>query len=142
MTIAPEVTSKTKSRDIMKFLSDSYGASHWGNLLLAYDGKKSAFAAGPLPFDSKEFVVKLSEQNGYNLFLTISCLIITFSKMFSFVILVLCFRREREFKVTIKFAARKELNHLRQFLAGRQQDNPQETIQALDVVLRESASKE
>ncbi|GKG19450.1 PAZ domain-containing protein, partial [Tanacetum coccineum] len=50
--------------------------------------------------------------------------------------------REREFKVTIKFAARKELDHLRQFLAGRQQDNPQETIQALDVVLRESASKD
>ena len=68
MTIAPEVTSKTKSRDIMKFLSDSYGASHLGNLLLAYDGKKSAFAAGPLPFDSKEFVVKLAEQNGYTFF--------------------------------------------------------------------------
>ncbi|GKD43422.1 PAZ domain-containing protein, partial [Tanacetum coccineum] len=98
----------------MKFLSDSYGASHLGNLLLAYDGKKSAFAAGPLPFDSKEFVVNLTEQNG----------------------------RVREFKVTIKFAARKELDHLRQFLAGRQQDNPQETIQALDVVLRESASKD
>ncbi|GJT53814.1 PAZ domain-containing protein [Tanacetum coccineum] len=114
VTIAPEVTSKTKSRDIMKFLSDSYGDSHLGNLLLAYDGKKSAFAAGPLPFDSKEFVVNLTEQNG----------------------------REREFKVTIKFAARKELDHLRQFLAGRQQDNPQETIQALDVVLRESASKD
>nr|GEU52027.1 protein argonaute 5 [Tanacetum cinerariifolium] len=114
VTIAPEVTSKTKSRDIMKFLSDSYGYSHLGNLLLAYDGKKSAFAAGPLPFDSKEFIVNLTEQNG----------------------------REREFKVTIKFAARKELDHLRQFLAGRQQDNPQETIQALDVVLRESASKD
>ncbi|GJY92239.1 PAZ domain-containing protein [Tanacetum coccineum] len=80
----------------------------------AYDGKKSAFANGPLSFDSKEFVVNLTEQNG----------------------------REREFKVTIKFAARKELDHLRQFLAGRQQDNPQETIQALDVVLRESASKD
>ena len=86
MTISPEVTSKTKSRDILKFLSDSYGASHLGNLLLAYDGKKSAFAAGPLPFDSKEFVVKLTEQNGYSLFFTILCLIIMFLKMFSFVI--------------------------------------------------------
>ncbi|GKC89966.1 ribonuclease H-like domain-containing protein [Tanacetum coccineum] len=36
----------------------------------------------------------------------------------------------------------KELDQLRQFLAGRQQDNPQETIQALDVVLRKSASKD
>nr|GEY29069.1 PAZ domain-containing protein [Tanacetum cinerariifolium] len=87
VTIAPEVTSKTKSRDIMKLLSDSYGASHLGNLLLAYDGKKSAFAAGPLPFDSKEFIVNLTEQNG-------------------------------------------------------REHNPQETIQALDVVLQESASKD
>ena len=65
-----------------------------------------------------------------------------FKNVFVCNFLVLYFRREREFKVTIKFAARKELDHLRQFLAGRQQDNPQETIQALDVVLRESASKE
>nr|GEV41285.1 argonaute/Dicer protein, PAZ [Tanacetum cinerariifolium] len=45
-------------------------------------------------------------------------------------------------KSPIKFAARKEFNHLRQFLAGRKQANPQETIQAPDVVLRESASKD
>ncbi|GJW09942.1 PAZ domain-containing protein [Tanacetum coccineum] len=44
--------------------------------------------------------------------------------------------------ITIKFAKRKELDHLRQFLAGRQQDNPQDTIQVLDVVLRKSASKD
>ncbi|GKD45399.1 protein argonaute 5, partial [Tanacetum coccineum] len=67
--------------------------------MLAYDGKKSAFAAGLLPFDSKEFVVNLTQQTG------------------------------------------KELDHLRQFLAGRRQDYPQETIQALDVVLRVSAFK-
>ncbi|PWA91147.1 PAZ domain-containing protein [Artemisia annua] len=113
VTISPEVTSKTKSRDIMEFLTKSYRASHLGNLMLAYDGKKSAFAAGPLPFESKEFAVKITEQNG----------------------------REREFKVSIKFAAKKDLHHLREFLLGRQHDNPQETIQALDVVLRESASK-
>nr|XP_043609123.1 protein argonaute MEL1-like [Erigeron canadensis] len=112
VTITPEVTSKTKCRDIMNILSKFYKASHMGNMLLAYDGKKSAFAAGALPFESKEFVVKLEEQ-----------------------------QREKEFKVTIKFAARKDLHHLRQYLAGRQSDIPQETIQALDVVLRESASK-
>ncbi|KAI3676986.1 hypothetical protein L1987_86603 [Smallanthus sonchifolius] len=112
VTISPEVTSKTKCREIMKHLSSSYGVSHLGNLLLAYDGNKSAFAAGPLPFESKEFVIKFTERNG----------------------------REREFKVNIKFAAKKDLHHLRQFLSGRQHDCPQETIQALDVVLRESAS--
>ncbi|KAJ9559293.1 hypothetical protein OSB04_013907 [Centaurea solstitialis] len=113
VTIVPEVTSKVKCREIMKFLIDSYHASHLGNLLLAYDGKKSAFAAGALPFESKEFVVKMTENNG----------------------------REREFKVTIKFAAKKDLHHLKQFLSGRQRDCPQETIQALDVVLREAASQ-
>ncbi|KAI7725480.1 hypothetical protein M8C21_008032 [Ambrosia artemisiifolia] len=112
VTISPEVTSKTKCREIMKLLTTSFGASHLGNLMLAYDGNKSAFAAGPLPFESKEFVVKITERNG----------------------------REREFKVNIKFAAKKDLHHLRQFLSGRQHDSPQETIQALDVVLRESAS--
>ncbi|CAI9268399.1 unnamed protein product [Lactuca saligna] len=112
VTITPEVISKTRSREILKLLSELYKQSHLGNMLLAYDGKKSAFAAGPLPFESKEFVVKLNESNG----------------------------REKEFKVNIKFVSRKDLHHLRQFLSGRQHDNPQETIQALDVVLREAAS--
>nr|QCD25890.1 argonaute 5 [Helianthus tuberosus] len=112
VSISPEVTSKTKCKEIMKFLSSLYRASHLGNLLLAYDGKKSAFAAGPLPFESKEFAVTITEQDG----------------------------RERDFRVTIKFAAKKDLHYLKQFLSGRQHDSPQETIQALDVVLRESAS--
>ncbi|KAJ9554728.1 hypothetical protein OSB04_009342 [Centaurea solstitialis] len=112
VTITPEVTSKTKCRDIMKSLIKDYRVSHMGNQMLAYDGKKSAFTAGPLPFESKEFVI--IEKDG----------------------------RQREFKVVIKFAAKKDLYHLRQFLSGRSHDNPQETIQALDVVLRETASKE
>ncbi|CAH1428502.1 unnamed protein product [Lactuca virosa] len=81
-------------------------------MLLAYDGMKTAFAAKPLPFESKEFVVKLTESN----------------------------EREQEFKVNIKFVSRKDLHHLRHFLSGRQHDNPQEIIQDLDVVLREAAS--
>ncbi|PWA91025.1 argonaute family protein [Artemisia annua] len=109
VTIAPEVTSKNMRRHIMESVNRSYLASpQFGNLLLAYDGNKSAFATGPLPFNSQEFVVQL-----------------------------LCSRGDREFKVTIKFAARKELNDLRQFLAGRQQDNPKETIRALNLVLRD-----
>jgi eukaryotic translation initiation factor 2C len=46
-------------------------------------------------------------------------------------------RRERSFKVVIKFAARADLHHLGQFLAGRQADAPQEALQVLDIVLRE-----
>ncbi|CAK7327901.1 unnamed protein product [Dovyalis caffra] len=46
-------------------------------------------------------------------------------------------RREREFKVAIKLAARADLHHLGLFLEGRQADAPQEALQVLDVVLRE-----
>jgi eukaryotic translation initiation factor 2C len=46
-------------------------------------------------------------------------------------------RKERSFKVVIKFAARADLHHLGQFLAGRQADAPQEALQVLDIVLRE-----
>ncbi|KAI7986218.1 Protein argonaute MEL1 [Camellia lanceoleosa] len=49
-------------------------------------------------------------------------------------------RREREFRVAIKFAAKADLHHLQQFLRCRQLDVPQETIQVLDVVLRSTPS--
>lgn len=39
--------------------------------------------------------------------------------------------------MVIKFAARADLHHLGQFLAGRQADAPQEALQVLDIVLRE-----
>ena len=45
-------------------------------------------------------------------------------------------RRERQFKVAIKLASKADIHHLQEFLRGRQPDIPQETIQALDVVLR------
>ncbi|KAF2300713.1 hypothetical protein GH714_015302 [Hevea brasiliensis] len=50
-------------------------------------------------------------------------------------------KRERQFKVAIKFAAKADLHHLQQFLYGRQMDAPQETIQVLDIVLRASPSE-
>ncbi|KAL7153991.1 hypothetical protein ABFS83_04G205300 [Erythranthe nasuta] len=54
--------------------------------------------------------------------------------------IALCFRKEREFKVSIKFASKADLHHLKEFLQGRQVDNPHETIQCLDVVLRSKPS--
>ena len=50
-------------------------------------------------------------------------------------------KREREFRVTIRFASRTDLHHLGQFLRRRQLDCPYETIQALDVVLRATPSE-
>nr|GEW27429.1 protein argonaute 1-like [Tanacetum cinerariifolium] len=112
VTITPEVTSKTKCKHIMQCLIEQYKASHLGNRGLAYVGKKSAFAARPLPFKNKEFVIVVPEKD----------------------------ERQRKFKVAVKFAATKDIDHLRQFLSGRQHDYPQETIQALDIVLREATS--
>ena len=50
------------------------------------------------------------------------------------------FSREKEFKVTIKCAAKLDMYSLKQFLAGRQRELPQDTIQALDIALRECPS--
>ncbi|KAM3232040.1 protein argonaute 5 [Capsicum chacoense] len=115
VTITPEVLSKKVCRNIINQLDADYKVSHLGNLRLAYDGRKSAYTAGPLPFASKEFVVKLIDDDGGA-------------------------RRERQFKVSIKFAAKVDIHHLKEFLQSRQSDAPHETIQALDVVLRSKPS--
>ncbi|KAF5937660.1 hypothetical protein HYC85_025166 [Camellia sinensis] len=115
VTITPEVTSKKVCREIVNALIASYQESHLGKRCPAYDGRKSLYTAGPLPFVSQDFVVKLVERETTS-------------------------RREREFRVAIKFAAQADLHHLQQFLHGRQLDVPQETIQVLDVVLRSTPS--
>ncbi|KAL0460112.1 UNVERIFIED_CONTAM: protein argonaute MEL1 [Sesamum latifolium] len=111
VSISPEVSSKKVCREIMNQLVNSFHASHLGKRRLAYDGRKSCYTAGQLPFSSKDFVVKLVDKDSEA-------------------------RREREFKVSIKFAAKADLHHLKQFLQSRQLDFPQETLQCLDVVLR------
>ncbi|XP_010247717.1 PREDICTED: protein argonaute 5-like isoform X2 [Nelumbo nucifera] len=118
VSITPEVTSRKISRAVITQLVISYRQSHLGNRRPVYDGKKSLYTAGSLPFSSKEFVVKLVDKDGEA-----------------------GQRREREFKVAIKLASRADLHHLQQFLNGKQMDTPQETIQVLDVVLRESPSR-
>nr|GMD25443.1 protein argonaute 5 [Ipomoea batatas] len=115
VTITPEVLSKKVCRLIMSKLASDYTQTHLGNRMLAYDGGKSVYTAGELPFKSKDFVVKLDDDKGSS-------------------------RREREFKVSIKFATKHSLYHLQQFLQRKQLDAPQETIQVLDVVLRTNPS--
>ncbi|ONM14924.1 argonaute1c [Zea mays] len=119
VTITPEVTSRGVNRAVMGELVTLYRQSHLGGRLPAYDGRKSLYTAGPLPFTSMTFEITLQDeedsvgggQGGQ--------------------------RRERVFRVVIKFAARADLHHLAMFLAGRQADAPQEALQVLDIVLRE-----
>nr|KJB35182.1 hypothetical protein B456_006G103100 [Gossypium raimondii] len=97
----------------MKQLIDVYEESHLGRRCPAYDGRKSLYTAGPLPFESKELVIKLTEEDW----------------------------RERQFKVAIKLASKPDLHYLREFLSGRHFECPQEAIQVLDVVLRAKPSQ-
>lgn len=115
VAMTPEVTSQVVNRAVMKQLVNQYRDTHLGRRLPAYDGRRSLYTAGPLPFTSKEFNILLVEGDDG-----------TGGQ-----------RRDRQFRVVINFAARADLHHLGQFLSGRQADAPQEALQVLDIVLRE-----
>ncbi|XP_052875109.1 protein argonaute 1-like isoform X3 [Gossypium arboreum] len=115
VTITPEVASRGVNRAVMEQLVKLYRESYLGKHLPAYDGRKSLYTAGPLPFVSKEFRITLiDDDDGSGMQ-----------------------RRECEFRVVIKLAARADLHHLGLFLQGKQADAPQEALQVLDIVLRE-----
>lgn len=46
----------------MEQLVKNYRKSHLGDRLPAYDGRKSLYTAGPLPFVSKEFKITLIDE--------------------------------------------------------------------------------
>ncbi|MED6121941.1 Protein argonaute 10 [Stylosanthes scabra] len=120
VTISPEVSSRAINRSIIAELVRLYKESDLGMRLPAYDGRKSLYTAGQLPFAWREFKIKLLDDNddGVN-----------------------GPKREREYRVVIKFVARANLHHLGQFLAGKRADAPQEALQILDIVLRELSTK-
>ncbi|OMO58271.1 Argonaute/Dicer protein, PAZ [Corchorus capsularis] len=122
VSITPEVISKKVNRDIMTELALKYRQSHLGGRMPAYDGRKSLYTAGALPFESKEFLVKLIDKDRGD------------SSSGSA-------RKERQFKVAIKLASKPDLHYLREFLSRRHFEAPQETIQVLDVVLRAKPSE-
>ncbi|KAI4985615.1 hypothetical protein ZWY2020_018245 [Hordeum vulgare] len=117
VSINPESKSRAVNREVLSELIKVHGKTSLGGKLPAYDGRKSLYTAGSLPFESEEFSVTLVDPEKKDKE-----------------------RAEREYKITIRIAGRTDLYHLQQFLKGRQRDMPQETIQVLDVVLRESPS--
>ncbi|KAE8697655.1 Protein argonaute 1A [Hibiscus syriacus] len=115
VTITPEIASRGVNRAVMEQLVKLYRESYLGKHLPAYDGRKSLYTAGALPFVSKEFKISLlDDDDGSGMQ-----------------------RKESDFKVVIKLAARADLHHLGLFLQGKQADAPQEALQVLDIVLRE-----
>jgi eukaryotic translation initiation factor 2C len=112
--------------------------------LPVYDGRKSLYTAGPLPFTSKTFEITLQDEedsisgaHGGQRYALLSYTCLDFFQNSVLTLFFYRLRRERAFKVVIKFAARADLHHLAMFLAGKQADAPQEALQVLDIVLRE-----
>lgn len=63
VSITPEITSRIVSRAVMEELVKLHKVSYLGGRLPAYDGRKSMYTAGPLPFVSKEFHINLLDED-------------------------------------------------------------------------------
>ena len=63
MTITPEVTSRGVNRAVIAELVKLYRQSHMNGRLPAYDGRKSLYTAGPLPFTSRTFNIVLQDED-------------------------------------------------------------------------------
>lgn len=63
VTITPEVTSRGVNRAVMEQLVKLHRESSLGRRLPAYDGRKSLYTAGALPFQSKEFSINLADED-------------------------------------------------------------------------------
>lgn len=63
MSIIPEVTSRGVNRAVMEQLVKLHRESYLGGRLPAYDGRKSLYTAGPLPFTSREFQILLVDED-------------------------------------------------------------------------------
>ncbi|KAG6662378.1 protein argonaute PNH1-like [Carya illinoinensis] len=114
VNIKPEITSSKLNRVIMTQLVKLYRETDLGMRLPVYDGGRNLYTAGLLPFASKDFTIVLNDDyqgtgNG----------------------------REQQFKVTISFVALASMHQLRELLAGKSVDTPQEALTIIDIVLRQ-----
>ncbi|KAM5573865.1 protein argonaute 1-like [Rosa sericea] len=150
VTITPEVTSRSVNRAVMFQLVKLSRDSHLSKRLPVYEGRKSLYTAGPLPFQSKEFKITLLDDDdegqglpSFKPYVLIACI---FSCNYFLSLLyhvfddgfLLVARREREFRVVIKFATRIDLHDLVLFFQGRKADAPEKALQVLNnIVLRE-----
>lgn len=79
VSITPEVTSRGVNRAIIKELVSLYRQTHLGGRLPAYDGRKSLYTAGPLPFSSKNFQITLRDEeegsSGQRFFLVLKSMV-------------------------------------------------------------------
>ncbi|KAI5082197.1 hypothetical protein GOP47_0001940 [Adiantum capillus-veneris] len=111
--ISPKISSKSVARTLERQLVEDYSSDLNGKLPV-YDGSKSMYTHGPLPFEYCEFLVTLSaEDKGTS-------------------------GRDKKFKVAIRHVSTLNRKNLEDFLKGKPVPTPQEHLQALDVLLREN----
>lgn len=139
--ITPEVTSRKMKKNILTELVKHYRSTELGMRLPVYDGGRNLYTAGLLPFTSKEFTVILAHEeegttNPRQIFF-FSSHIFAFSLWENFDSIWGNRIREREFKVQIKFVSLASMHQLRELLAGKQVNNPQDALAIIDIVLRE-----
>ncbi|CAM6087810.1 unnamed protein product [Calypogeia fissa] len=145
VTINP-VTKKVVSRMVMEKLYETFGREFLNGKRFAYDGEKSLFTVGPLPFNSHQFPVHLDDEPGRG-------------------------RRGgnsvgvgggspgneegrpsqrrrtggRDFDVEIKFAAKVNMSAIQAVLKGTGEELPQrlaqDALRVLDIMLREHAAR-
>ncbi|KAJ4772441.1 Argonaute family protein [Rhynchospora pubera] len=108
------VISLETNRAVMSALVRAYRESYLGSRLPVYDGRSNLYTAGPLPFKRQSFRIALLHENQP--------------------------QGMREFEVKIVHVGTLNMKHLEMFLAGRRPNAPQDTIQALDIVLAECLS--
>lgn len=139
--ITPEVTSRKMKKNILTELVKQYRTTELGMRLPVYDGGSNLYTAGLLPFISKEFTVILgNEEEGTATPRQILFFFFTYFCSFCSKTSSLIWGdhiREREFKVQIKFVTLASMHQLRELLAGKQVNNPQEALTIIDIVLRE-----
>ncbi|XP_024310310.1 protein argonaute 18 isoform X1 [Brachypodium distachyon] len=115
VTVSPEPTLTGVYRAVMSRLVSEHQHTSLGGRLPAYDGRKTLYTAGQLPFNSKEFEVILSDNK-------------TGSSGHS---------RERKYVVAIKHVTLVSLQQLQMLMAGYSTDIPSQALQVLDIVLRD-----
>jgi eukaryotic translation initiation factor 2C len=62
VSIIPDVPSRGVNRAVIGELVTHYRQSHLGGRLPAYDGRKSLYTAGPLPFTTRTFEIILQDE--------------------------------------------------------------------------------
>ncbi|CAL9153596.1 unnamed protein product, partial [Musa hybrid cultivar] len=101
VAITPGSTSRVTNRKVITELVMLHKDGILGRRMPAYDGWKRLYTAGTLPFEVKDFIIKLPEKDQ---------------------------RREKEFKVAIWHAGNPSLHTLKEFLCCRQIDVPKDVL--------------